>query len=94
MEVNTVDGGGRLKLQLRKEGNFAAHATDKAVVVCLVVGRTRHIFHRMGDICSVEVIVILSRILRVPDGCIGRCVDYRKNNTGTVGTLTGNDTVA
>ena len=53
-----------------EEGNFAFlnHATDKAVVVCLVVGRTRHIFHRMGDICSVEALLYCPGFCASPDG--------------------------
>ena len=80
--------------QLRKEMDGGLACSDELVVVRAVVLRTCDVLQRTGDVHTVEVGIILSRVLRIPDGCVGRGIDHRHQHAATVGTVTGNDTAA
>ena len=59
---------------------------DVAVIV-----RASHVLEGRGEVGAVEVIVVLLRVLRVPDRCIGRGRDGRNDHAGAVGALSRDD---
>ena len=72
----SVDGKRGFELQEGGEGDFAGNIAQQAVIRGLIIGRTRHVGNRVGNVGTVEVVVILSRVFFIPDFGISGGVDY------------------
>ena len=88
MHPSAVHCHSRLQVHflMELEGNVSCQ--EETVSLAVVVLRSGQVLQRSGKIGSVERIPIMGRIFIAPYLCICRSIDYRENDTGTVGTCT------
>ena len=86
-----VEGEARGELQLGQEGDDGLASGEQLVVLAFVVLRTGDVLQRTVDVDAVEVGVVLSGIVGIPDGGVGRRCQYGGNHAATVARRTADD---